>query len=192
MYLFGLLYRSEASLDAMLAVCRSLRRGVASPPVWDILGYSGRRSKRLAAIEHGLDTVGWALASPVPQLERVREGDIWQAASMFLDRGTDPEPLAVALMVAHCQRGDDLEDAVDRWFLLVDAPDSAPQSFVGPGGRFEDRVWNPTASFRSGRQGNRVTLRGRNATGGLLHHRTTREAIDDGSLNMSGALKSVR
>lgn len=147
MYLFGLLYRSEASLDAMLAVCRSLRRGVASPPVWDILGYSGRRSKRLAAIEHALDTVGWALASPVPQLERVREGDIWQAASMFLDRGTDPEPLAVALMVAHCQRGDDLEDAVDRWFLLVDAPDSAPQSFVGPGGRSKTEFGTPLRRF---------------------------------------------
>ncbi len=121
-YLFGLLYRSGASLDAMAAVCRSLRHGAVAPPVWDILGRSGIRSKRLAALEHALDTAGWALSSPVPQLERVSEEDARRAAASFVDRGTDPEALAVALTVAQCQRGDEPEEAVVRWSSLLDTP----------------------------------------------------------------------
>ena len=131
-YLFGLLYRSGASMDAMLAVCRSLRRGAAAPPVWNVFDRRGRRSKRTDALEHALDSAGWALAAHSLQLEPVNAGDVRNAAAPFIDRGTDPEPLAVALAIAHCQGGGDPEDAVDRWFSLVDAPDPARHRFTRP------------------------------------------------------------
>ena len=134
-YLLGLLYRGEASLDAMVAVCRSLRRAAVVLSAWNILGRSGRRSKRVAAMEHSLDTVGWALASPAAPLGRVHEDDIRKTAEPYIDRGTDPEALAIALIVAHCQRGDDPEDAVDRWFSLVDAPNQVPEWLTRPWGR---------------------------------------------------------
>ena len=139
-YLLGLLYRSGASLNAMVAVCRSLRRGAVAPPVWNIRSRSGRRLKRIAALELSLDTVEWALASPGPSLGRVQGDDIRKAAASFIDRGTDPEALAVTLIVAHCQRGDDLEDAVDRWFSLVDASDPVPEWLTRPWGPSSARL----------------------------------------------------
>ena len=120
-YLFGLLYRGGASRDAVLAVCRSLRSGAAAPPVWRSFR-GGTREKRTIALEYSLDTAGWALAAPAPGLERLDENSIRSSGASFIDRGTDPEPLAVALMIAHCQGGGSPEDAVDRWFALLDAP----------------------------------------------------------------------
>ncbi len=61
-------------------------------------------------------------------------------AASFIDRGTDPEALAVTLIVAHCQRGDDLEDAVDRWFSLVDASDPVPEWLTRPWGPSSTRL----------------------------------------------------
>ena len=142
-YLFGLLYRSGVSLDAMVAVCRSLRGAAAAPRIGDVLGRSGRRSKRTAALEHALDTAGWALASSAPQLERIRENDIREAAAPFVDRGTSPEELAVALTVAHCQGGDDPVEAVDRWFSLLDAPDPFMEWITRPWGRSDARPRTP-------------------------------------------------
>ncbi|MCY4583392.1 MAG: hypothetical protein OXE50_11440 [Chloroflexi bacterium] len=138
-YLFALLYRNGAPLDAMLAVCRSLRSAAAAPRAWDIFNRSRRSSNRTAAIEHSLDTVGWGLASASSQIESIHEDHIREAAAPFLDRGTDPERLAVALIVAHCQRGDDVERAVDRWFSLLDTPDPARQWFVRPWDRSKTR-----------------------------------------------------
>lgn len=146
-YLFGLLYRSGASLDAMVTVCRSLRRGAVAPPVWDILGRSSIRSKRLAALEHVLDTAGWALASPVPQPERVNEDDARTAAASFVDRGTDPEALAVALTVAQCQRGEEPEEAVVRWFALLDTPNPFLERLTRPWGRSNTRVGATLSRF---------------------------------------------
>ncbi len=124
MYLLGLLYRSEASLDAMVTVCRSLRRGGVTPLVWNIIGRSRKMSTRTAALQHALDTTGRALGSSAPQIERVHGDDVRRAGASYVASGTDPEPLAVALIVAHCQRGKDPEEAVDLWFSLLDTPDS--------------------------------------------------------------------
>ncbi len=139
-YLLGLLYRSEASVDAMVAVCRSLRRGAVTPLAWNILGRSRRASTRTAALEHALDTTGWALASSAPQLEPVLEDDVRRAGASYIDRGTDPEPLAVALIVAHCQRGDDPQEAVDRWFSLLDTPDPFLEWLTRRWGRSDTKV----------------------------------------------------
>ncbi len=122
-YLLGLLYRSDVSADAMAAVCRSLRRGAVTPLAWNVLGRKRRTAARTAALEHALDAAGWALASSAPQLERMRQDDVRRAGASYVQRGTDPEPLAVALIVAHCQRGDRPEEAVDRWFSLLDTAD---------------------------------------------------------------------
>ena len=131
-YLLGLLYRRGASQDSMLAVCRILRRGAAAPLAWNVLARSRRRAARAAAIEYALDTTGWALASPPPQPERIGANDIRRAAAPFVDRGTDPEPLAVALIIAQCQSGSEPEEAAERWFSLLDArAPSRPNA--GPG-----------------------------------------------------------
>ena len=139
-YLLGLLYRSETSLDTMLAVCRSLRHAAVKTPPWNILRRSDARLKRTVALEYSLDIVDGALASSSPQLERVHEDDIRKAAASFIDRETDPEALAVTLIVAHCQRGDDLEVTVDRWFSLVAASARVPGWFTRPWGRSNARL----------------------------------------------------
>ena len=131
-YLLDLLYRSDAPLVSMQAVCRSLRRSVVTRSAWSILGRRGRRLKRIAAFDHSLETAAWALASPIPPLSRLGEEELWKEAAEFVSRGTDPEALAVALIVAHCQRGDDLDNAIDRWFPLVDAPDPIPEWLTSP------------------------------------------------------------
>ena len=134
-YLLALLYRSGTSLDAMVAVCRSLRHGGVTPLVWTILGRSRRESARTAALERALDTAGRALADSAPPLERVNEDDVRRLGASYVNSGTDPEPLAVALIVAHCQGGDDPEEAVDRWFLLLDTPAPFLERFAAPWGR---------------------------------------------------------
>ena len=161
-YLLGLLYRSEASLSAMAAVCRSLRRGAVTPLAWNILGRSRRTSTRTAALEHALDTAGWALASSAPQLEPVHEDDVRRAGASYIDRGTDPEPLAVALIVAHCQRGDDPQEAVDRWFSLLDTPDHFMERLTRPWGRSNTKVG--TALHRQGLVNDAIALLFEDAT----------------------------
>ena len=134
-YLVALLYRSGTSLDATVAVCRSLRRGAVTPLAWTLLGRGRRASARTAALGHALDATGRALADPVPQLERLDADDLRRLGAPYVEGGTDPEPLAVALIVAHCQRGDTPEEAVDRWFSLLDSPALLPGWFPLPWGR---------------------------------------------------------
>ena len=138
-YLLALLYRSGTSMDAMVAVCRSLRRGGVTPLAWTILGRGRRESARTAALERALDTAGRALAESAPQLERLSEDDVRRLGAPYVDRGADPEPLAVALIVAHCQRGADPDEAVDRWFSLLDTPAPFLERFTLPWGRSAGR-----------------------------------------------------
>ena len=138
-YLVALLYRSGTSLDVMEAVCRSLRRGAFTPLLWTLLGRGRRVSTRTAALEQALDAAGRALADPEPQLERLDEDDVRRLGAPYVEGGTDPEPLAVALIVAHCQRGDSPEEAVDRWFSLLDTPAPFLEWLTPPGGRSSGR-----------------------------------------------------
>ena len=134
-YLVALLYRSGTSLDAMVAVCRSLRRGAVTPLAWTLLGRGRRVSARTAALGHALDATGRALADPTPQLERLDADDVRKLGAPYVEGGTDPESLAVALIVAHCQRGDAPDEAVDRWFALLDTPALLPRWLPLPWGR---------------------------------------------------------
>ena len=120
MYLLALLYRSGASLEAMAAVCRSLRRGAVTPLAWVTLGRSRQRRARAAALRIALETAGAALAESVPQLKRLDAEDVRSLGASYIEGGTDPELLVTALIVAHCQRGDRAEEAVERWFYLLD------------------------------------------------------------------------
>ncbi len=121
-YLATLLYRGGSSLDAMASVCRSLRRGGVTPLVWTVFGRGRRITARTAALEHAVETAGRALTGPARRLERLDEHAVRRLGVSYVDRGTDPEPLAVALIVADCQQGADPEAAVDRWFSLLEAP----------------------------------------------------------------------
>jgi hypothetical protein len=134
-YLVALLYRSETSRDVMAAVCRALRRGAATPLAWTILGRRRRLSARTAALEGALDAAGRALADPARRLARVDEDDVRRLGALYVEDGTDPEPLAVALIVAHCQRGADPREAVDRWSPLLDAPAPLPGWLAPPWSR---------------------------------------------------------
>lgn len=122
-YLMGLLYRSEASLDSMRAVCRPLRNRTIDSPVWRILGRSTRkRSKRMSALEESLNIVEQVLAFPTTPFQTIPEDALREAAGPFIESGDDPETLAITLIAAHCQRGDDLEQSVAQWFKLLDPP----------------------------------------------------------------------
>ena len=138
-YLVALLYRSGTSLDAMAAVCRSLRRGGVTPLAWTLLGRGRRVSTRTAALEDALDAARRALAEPAPRLERLHEDDVRRLGAPYVEGGTDPEPLAVALIVADCQRGASPEEAVDRWFPLLDTPAPFLEWFTLPWGRSSGR-----------------------------------------------------
>ena len=126
-YLMGLLFQGEASLESMRKVCRPLRNGAATSWVWKIFSGTGRnRVKRAAALEQALRSVQEALASAGTPLRSIDENAIREAAIPYVDRGTDHDALAVALIAAQRQRGNGLQQAVDEWFQLLNAPDPSP------------------------------------------------------------------
>ena len=132
-YLMGLLYQSEASLDSMREVCRPLRNGAVTSSVWNVRGRRKRnRARRTAALEESLKSVEQALASPAAPLGAIHEDALRKAAVPYVESGTGRDALALALITAHCQRGDDVRQAVDRWFHLLDAPDPSPGWFSLP------------------------------------------------------------
>lgn len=146
-YLLALLYRSEASLDAMAAVCGLLRRGAVTPLAWTTLSRNRKTEARSAALQHALDTARRALAESTGQLERLNEEDVRRLSASFVDTGRDPELLAVALIVAHCQRGDRPERAVERWFYLLDTSNAVLARLSPKWGRLASRP--RTAAQRS-------------------------------------------
>ena len=118
-YMMGLLYRHGASLEAMGSVCRPLR---AAASVSRFLRRSRlRRLRRMTALEAAQSHAEKALTAPVAALQPIAEGDLREAAGPFVERGVEPERLAVALIAADCQRGADLQQAVHGWFSLLDA-----------------------------------------------------------------------
>lgn len=129
-YMMGLLLQGEASLESMRQVCRPLRNGAATSWFWKILSRTGRnRTKRAAALEQALTNVQEALASAGAPLSAIDEDAIWEAAIPYIERGANHDALAVALIAAHRQRGDDLQRAVEQWFQLLNAPDPSPGLF---------------------------------------------------------------
>ncbi len=143
-YLMGLLYRNGASLEEMRAVLRPLRAvAVSSAALRFLERIALRRLGRAAALEDALRRTDEVLSSAQPVRQTVNEDDLHTAAAPFVETGADVERLAVALIVAHCGQGLDVQSAVDRWFFLLDAPDPASGAgwlpWVGAGDRLRDR-----------------------------------------------------
>lgn len=135
-YLMGLLYRSEASAESIREVCRPLRNSASSSTIRSLLRMRKReRAGRAEALEESLRKLEQALASPTRPPGRVGEDQLREAARAYVESGTELDALAVALITAHCQRGGDVTQAVDRWFHLLEAPDAPPRRFWSPGRR---------------------------------------------------------
>ena len=146
-YLMGLLYRGEASLDSIRDACRPLRNSAAGPRFWNLLArWKRNRSRRMTALEESLGSVEQALASSVTPLSAIHEEALREAAIPYIESGAEQDALAVALISAHCQRGDDVGQAVDRWFELLDAPDPSQGWFKLPKLRSGD--WSSDRSRR--------------------------------------------
>ncbi len=129
-YLMGLLLQGGATLESVRQVCRPLRNGASTSWAWRILSKTGRnRTRREAALEQALTSVHEALESAGTPLSAIDEFAIREAAIPYIERGADHDALAVALIAAHRQRGDDLQRAVDQWFQLLNAPDPSPGLF---------------------------------------------------------------
>ena len=129
-YLMGLLFQGGASLESMRQVCRPLRNGAATSWVWRILRKTGgTRTKRAAALEQALTSVQEALAASGIPRSAIDEAAVREAAIPYIEKGVDHDALAVALIAAHHQKGDDLLRTVDQWFQLLNAPDPSPGLF---------------------------------------------------------------
>ena len=132
-YMMGLLHRSEASIESIREVGRPLRNSASSSTIWSLLRMRKReRAGRAEALEESLRRLERALASPTRPPGRVGEDQLREAARAYVESGTDLDALAVALITAHCQRGGDVTQAVDRWFHLLEAPDAPPRRFWSP------------------------------------------------------------
>ena len=123
-YLMSLLYRHGASLEAMRAVCRPLRTTASASRF--LRRSPLKRLGRMTALDVAQSHAKKALANPTEALQPVEEEKLREAAEPFLEHGTDPERFAVALIAADCQRGADLQQAMDGWFSLLDT--AAPRS----------------------------------------------------------------
>ena len=137
-YMMGLLYRHGASLEAMGAVCRLLR---TSSSAFRFLRRSRlKKLGRITALEAAQSQAERALARSPSALKLIHEGDLREAAEPFVENGAELERLAVALMVADCQRGTDLQQALDGWFSLLGAVKPRPWWLTLPWTRSEVRL----------------------------------------------------
>ena len=135
-YLMGLLYRGESSTESIRKVCRPLRNSASSMTIWSLLGMrKWEQAGRAEALEASLESLEQALASPAPPPGPVGADQIRVAARAYVEDGTQVDALAVALITSHCQRGGDVTQAVDRWFYLLEIPDSLPRRLWPPGRR---------------------------------------------------------
>ena len=142
-YFMALLYRSGVSQEWMCHVCRPLRASVVTASRFPFLRRSAhRRMARAAALAEALRRTDSALMGDREPAPAVTDEDLRQAAAQFINTGAEVERLAIALIVAHCQRGRDLESAMDRWFGLLDTPDSGPFRFSLPRGPQAVRLRN--------------------------------------------------
>lgn len=143
-YIMGLLYHGGASQERMCDVCRPLRASaVTVSPLRFLQRGNLRRLARAVALSSALRRTDSALAERHEPARPMIEADIRAAAEPFINTGASVERLAIALTVAHCQQGVDIERAVDRWFPLLDTPDPAsvrfPLPWVSRAARLRDR-----------------------------------------------------
>jgi hypothetical protein len=132
-YLMSLLYQNGASQEGMAYVCGPLRSSAVSSKAFRFLQRSNlRRLTRAAALATALRRMGSALADRPGHDQPLDEEAVREAAALFINSGTGVERLAIALTVAHCRQGLDLDSAIDHWFPLLNTPDPASIRFNLP------------------------------------------------------------
>ena len=110
-----------------------MRNSTAAPSILSVLGGRKRtRADRAAALEESLESMRHALDSSAMPLGLISENDLREAAGTYIESGTDHDALALTLISACIQRGDDLAEAVDQWFHILDVPDAPPRRFWPP------------------------------------------------------------
>ena len=139
-YLMGLLYRNGASLEGMHAVLRPLRAAASSAALRFLDRSALRRLGRAAALEEALRRTESALASDQPATPSITEDGLRAAAAPYVETGADVERLVIALIVAHCKGGLDVQGGIDYWLHLLDAPQRASGPFLLPWARADARI----------------------------------------------------
>ena len=140
-YLMGLLYRNGASVEGMHTALRPIRSAAFSSAALRFLDRSAlRRLGRAAALEEALRRTESALASDQPATPSITEDGLRTAAAPFVETGADVELLVIALIVAHCQGGLDVQSAMDRWLHLLDAPQRRAGRSLLPWARADARL----------------------------------------------------
>lgn len=140
-YLMGLLYRNGASVEGMHTALRPLHAGAVSSAALRFLDRSAlRRMGRAAALEEALRRTESALASDQPTTPSITEDDLRTAAAPYVETGSDVERLVIALIVAHCQGGLDVQSGIDYWLHLLDAPQRGSGPFLLPWARADARI----------------------------------------------------
>ena len=126
-YLLGLMLRSEASVESISEACRPLRgssrldyRG------WSLVSSRFRGSaRREAAMAESLTLVQEALSGPAQTYQRIDERTLLLSGAPYVEGDDGPETLAVMLMLAEWQQGEELDEAVQAWLHLI-GPSALP------------------------------------------------------------------
>ena len=124
-YLLGLMLRNQVSMQHIPPVFEPLRSCyLASTRTDPWPRRAGRlRKRRGRALSDAIGLAEAALSSPKFETEELDELRLWAIAEPFVELGADPTELAVALSNAYCQRGADLNLAIDLWFPLMTLTD---------------------------------------------------------------------
>ena len=167
-YLLGLLFRSWASLSHTISIGGTLRRGLASSPLLDILPITRSRkiTMRKAALDEALINAKRALDASPEEMNPVEEDDLRNTASPFVENGSNREDVALTLVSAYWHKGADLDQALELWFPLMNLKDRTPRWMDSPGTRNRIKRWNQR--------------RRRNLIEGAISHlagRTTHESL---------------
>lgn len=143
-YLLGILFRSRVSLGHTISIGGTLRKGLASSLFLDILPMTRNRKKtiRKAALDEALVDAKRALDASPEEMHPVDEEEVRRAASTFIENGSNREIAALTLVSAYWQKGADLDQALELWFLLMNLEDRKPKWLDSPGTRNSIRRWN--------------------------------------------------
>ena len=120
-YLVGLLLRNETPMESIPAIFAPMRRCYLESVTPRLRRCNKKMTmkQREAALADTMARTAAALSLPSAPLETVDEARLLEVGTPFLDKGGEPEELAVTLTAAYWQHGADLGSAASRWFPLM-------------------------------------------------------------------------
>ena len=142
-YLVGLLLRNETPMESIPAVFAPMRLCYLA----SVTPRLRRRNKKMTmkqrevALADTMARTEAALSLPLAPLETVDEARLLQVGTPFLDKGGEPEELAVTLTAAYWQHGADLGSAAALCFPLMTFVDD-PVSGDGIGAYLRWVFWS--------------------------------------------------